>query len=262
MKHGLPKYICVLPLLSCLAFLPLPLLAQQSPAASQSEPTRLIGDIGLGANIAPTIARSSSANTGAVPYANFDYGRIFARIDTFGVKLVPMGYGSLELVTRYIGDGYTPLHTSQGGLDQRKSSLPIGIGTLQTTPVGAFFVNAFHDANKSGGNLVDLIYAAEFDSGPFAFYPQAGAEYRSSAYVRYFYGVSAAESARSGLAAYQPRDTVNPFLGLFIEAKVSGHWYVNANLRRTWLDHAVSSSPLVARHAANSALLSVSYRFE
>ncbi|MFZ6646178.1 MipA/OmpV family protein [Undibacterium sp. TJN25] len=254
MKPGWTKFAYALPFLT----LSPPLLAQESPA----ETARLIGDIGVGANIAPTIARSSTSNTSAVPYANFDYGRLFARIDTFGVRLVPAGYGSLELVARYIGDGYTPLPTAQGGLDRRKSSLPIGLGTLQTTPLGAVFLNAFHDANKSGGNLVDLIYAAEFDTGPFALYPQAGAEYRSSAYVRYFYGVSAAESARSGLAVYQPRDAVNTFVGLFIEAKVSGHWYVNANLRRTWLNNTISASPLVARHASNSALLSLSYRFE
>ncbi len=224
--------------------------------------SHLVGDIGLGANTAPTIAHSLSSSTRAIPYANFDYGRIFARIDTFGVKLVPAGCGSLELVTRVIGDGYTPAPAGSVALDRRKSSVPVGLGTLQITPVGAVFLNAYRDVGKSGGNLVDLIYAAEFDVGSIALYPQAGAEYRSSAYVRYFYGVSPAEAGRSGIAAYQPRDAVNPFAGLFVEAKISGNWYLNANLRRTWLDSSVSASPLVGRRTSNSGLVALSYRFE
>lgn len=237
---------------------------QQIEAAATDDPLpmRLVGDVGIGIDNAPPVARGQTHALSAVPYANFDYGRVFARIDTFGVRTLPAGYGYLELVGKFNEDGYTPTRTALGGFDHRKTSVPLGLGTLQVTPVGAFFVNLFRDVDRSKGNLADLIYAAEIDTGPLAIYPQAGVEYQSSAYTRYFYGVSGDESRRSGVAAYQPRAASNPFLALFVEAHVSGNWYVNANLRRTWLGSAVADSPLVPRHTVDTGLVAVSYRFK
>ena len=239
--------------------------AQQIDAGAAADdplPMRLIGDVGLGIDNAPPVARGQSHALSAVPYANFDYGRVFARIDTFGVRTLQAGYGYLELVGKFNEDGYTPAPTALGRLDHRKTSIPLGLGTLQVTPVGAFFVNLFRDVDQSGGNIADLIYAAEIDTGPLAIYPQAGVEYQSSTYTRYFYGVSTDEAHRSGLQAYQPRAASNPFLALFVEAHVSGNWYVNANVRRTWLGSAVADSPLVPRHTVDTGLVAVSYRFK
>jgi len=232
--------------------------AQEAPAA---EPMRLVGDVGLGADVAPPLAHAQAGNSGAIPYANFDYGPVFARIDSFGAKLLPLAYGSVELVTRVLEDGYTPA-SAQGWRDRRRASLPVGIGTLQTTPVGAVFANVYRDAGDSKGALADLIYAAEIDTGPLAIYPQAGVEWRSRAYVAYYYGVSPAEAGHAALAIYAPGHASDLFGALFMEAKISGNWYVDANMRRTWLDASIGRSPLVRRHAADTGLVALSYRFK
>jgi outer membrane protein len=218
------------------------LLLAQGLHAEPADTTdwKLVGDVGIGVNAAPTPARAQSRQTTAVPYLNFDAGPAFARIDMFGVKLLPVGAGHIELLTRVLSDGYTPRMTDG---QRRHDSLPIGLGTLQVTPVGAFMVNAYRDVGKSGGHLVDL--------GPVALYPQAGLEYRSSAYVRYY----------NGTAAYQPGAADSPFAALFAECHLGGHWYLNGNLRRTWLATSVAASPLVRRGKLDSGLLAVSYRF-
>ncbi|WP_296002331.1 MipA/OmpV family protein [Rugamonas sp.] len=259
-RHG-----ALLPLATLLTALSAPAHAQQADAGATADypsPMRLIGDIGLGVDNAPPVGRGQSHAVNAIPYANADYGRAFARIDTVGLRVLPAGYGYLELVGKFNEDGYTPLRTALGRFDQRKTSVPLGLGTLQVTPVGAFFVNVFRDVGRSKGNLADLIYAAEIDAGPLAIYPQAGLEYQSSAYTRYFYGVSGDEARRTGVAAYQPGAATNPFAALFIEAHVGGNWYVNANLRRTWLGGSVGASALVARHTADTGLVALSYRFK
>ncbi len=222
------------------------LLLAQGLHAAQTDTAdwKLAGDVGLGVNAAPTPARAQSRQTTAVPYLNFDAGPLFARIDTFGVKLWPAGAGSVELLTRVLSDGYTP---PAPHAQRRHDALPIGLGTLQVTPAGAFMVNVYHDAGKSGGNLADLMYAAEIDTGPLALYPQAGLEYRSSAYVRYFDGASGPANS--------------PFAALFAERHLGGHWYLNGNVRRTWLGASIAGSPLVRRSQLNSGLLAVSYRF-
>ncbi len=180
-----------------------------------------------------------------VPYANFDYGPVFARIDTFGVKLAPVGHGSVELLTRVMEDGYrgsAPPHA------QQRSSVPLGLGTLPVTPAGAFMGNLYRDLGKSHGAMLDLMYAAEIERGRYAFYPQAGIEYRSANYVRYDDGVA--------------RSASNPFAGLLVEAQLGGHCYLVANLRRSWLDASIRSNPAVRRGALDSGLVAVSYRFD
>lgn len=219
------------------------------------------GDIGMGVNYKSEIGHSNSSPERAIPYANFDYGRLFARVDTFGIKLTPMGYGDLELVTRVIDDGYTP-SSINGNLNARQSSVPIGLGTLQITPIGGILFNVFHDANKSKGNLIDLILGEELKTEYVVLYPQIGAEYRSHQYVNYFYGVSSQEAAVIHSASYLPGSATNLFIDLLAEVKISGCWYLDVNLRKTWLDSVISTSPLVDRRSNVSGLLAVSYRFQ
>lgn len=220
----------------------LALLALLCAGGAQAQ---LVGDVGLGVSVAPVALPAQSRNASAVPYANFDYGPVFARIDTFGVKLAPAGYGSVELLTRVLEDGYrgsAPPHT------QQRSSIPLGLGTLQVTPAGAFMANLYRDLGKSHGALLDLMYAAQIERGRYAFYPQAGLEYRSASYIRYYDGVA--------------RSASNPFAGLLVEAQLGGHWYLVANLRRTWLDASIRSNPAVRRRSLDSGLVAVSYRFD
>lgn len=172
---------------------------------------RIDGDIGLGGYYTRSILRGKSEPAAVLPYGYFDYGRAFVRIDTFGIKTVPMGYGHLELVGRVTLDGFKADTASLQGLTDRKDSIPLGIGTFQETPIGGFFVNAFHDVGKSRGNLFEAIYVGELKSSRFVFYPQVGAEYLSGQYVGYDCGVSATESTASRYAAYQPGGAFNPF---------------------------------------------------
>lgn len=222
----------------------LALLCAACAQAQQAAP-RLVGDIGLGVSVAPVAVPAQARSGSVVPYANFDYGPAFARIDTFGVKLAPVGYGSVELLTRVLEDGYRASAPPQA---QQRASVPLGLGTLQLTPVGAFMANLYRDLGKSHGTLLDLMYAAEIERGRVAIYPQAGVEYRSANYIRYYDGVA--------------RSATNPFAALLVETKLGGHWYLVANLRRTWLDDSIRSNPAVRRRSLDSGLVAISYRFD
>lgn len=221
----------------------------------------LVGDLGFGSNHSPSPARSSTSENRLIPYINAEYGRFFGRIDTFGIDVVPVAYGNLELVTRSIDDGYTPA-TTYGNLERRRPSVPIGLGTLQTLPSGAVLFNVYHDVNQSKGNLADLLFAEELDTDYFSFYPQIGAEYRSGNYVDYYFGLSPEEAAQVKLHSYRPGSATNLFVDLFAEIKITGHWYVNANFRKTWFDQSITASPLVNRHFTSAGFIALSYRFE
>lgn len=230
-------------------------------AQAEEFPQNIDGDIGLGTFYRSRIVPSQTARVSVLPYVYFSYGRAVIRVDTLGVKTGKLGYGYLEIVGRISQDGFDADTTALAGLNNRRTSIPLGIGTLQVTPIGAFFMNAFHDVNKSGGNLLEVIYAGKVESSSMTFYPLLGAEYLSKEYVRYYYGVSSLEAANSQYPAYQPAGAFNPLLGLTLNAKLTDKYHINFYLRRRWLSGSVQDSPIVDRKFLDTGYVALSYRF-
>jgi outer membrane protein len=210
------------------------------------------GDLGLGAYRIDNIA---GAGEGAAlfPYIYGDWGRWYGRVDTFGYKAVPMGYGHLELSTRISFEGYRPV---QSGLGKRASPRLLGVGTFQETPVGGFFLYAFHDT-VSGGAMLDATYAAEFQWRALTVYPELGLTRRSASYVQHLYGVSGAESALASVPAYMAGASTVPNAGWAMEWKLGGDYKWVGEFKRRWLDRGISQSPLVQKATQNSVLLAV-----
>ena len=248
-----------------LAFMGSVALAVTSVVHAQPVPLtdRLVGDVGGAVYATQTVIRSKTNDTIVLPYLFADYGRFFARIDTFGVKTLPIGYGYLELVGRVSTDGWRANTAALGGLTDRRAPMPLGIGTFQQTPYGVFVVNAFVDANKSRGSLFEASYLAEFKLGRASIFPQVGFEHRSAKYSNYLYGVTTAESLASGYAAYNAGSSTAPILGLGVDLPLGeSQWFINLELRRKWLSSSVYNSPLVARKTQDFGLVALSYRFK
>lgn len=232
-----------------------------APATAQ-EATRVKGDMGVAIYASNNPVRTDGDTLIPVPYGYFDYGPAFVRFDTFGVKLLPVGYGHLELLGRVNLDGYRTDNPVLRGLQMRHSSRPLGLGTFQETPWGGVFLNAFHDVRASHGDMFEIIYAAQIELGRHTLYPMAGVEHLSSAYTRYYYGVSAAEAATSRFATYTPAATTTPMLGMTWEFPLGGPWNADVYALRRWLGPAITRSPLVDKHTQDEAFISISYRYE
>jgi outer membrane protein len=223
---------------------------------------RLDGDIGLGTYYTHSIIRGKVDEKNVLPYLDFDYARMFARIDTMGIKTVALGNGNLELVGRISQDGFSTNTSDLLGIENRKTPIPLGIGTLQITSVGGFVFNAFHDVRRSQGNLIETIYAGEFDLPRVTFYPMVGIEYESGKYVRYYYGISTAEAINSQYPAYQPAGTLNKFVGLISDINLNDTYHLNCHFRRKWLGDSIQFSPIVNQKYQDTAYLALSYRFK
>lgn len=249
------KAVLVAGLLLQVAFAPNALAAETNEFTP-----RLEGDLGLGVMSTQSIVASKSNTTSLIPYANATYGRWFARIDTVGLKTAKIGWGHLEVIGRVNFDALKADTARLAGLNDRKMSAPIGLGSLQVTPVGAFFVNAFHDFGASRGNLLEGIYALQFDTAKVSWYPQVGVQRWSADYVRYHYGVTAAESVRSGIASYAPGATTSSFIGALAEVPLGEKWWLNLEARHTWLGSAIANSPIVSRKTQTTGFVAASYR--
>lgn len=231
-------------------------------AQADEFPPNIDGDIGPGVFYKSRIVPGNARQTSVLPYAYFDYDRAFIRLDTLGVKTRKLGYGYLEIVGRYSQDGFDAGAGSLAGLQNRQASIPLGIGTMQVTPIGAFFIDAFHDVNKSGGNLFEVIYVGKLAAPWLTFYPLLGAEYRSKEYVRYYYGISPQEAANSQYAAYEPAGALIPLMGLMADARLTEEYHLNLYVRRRWLDSSIQDSPIVDRKFLDTGFIALSYRFK
>ena len=225
-------------------------------------PEILQGDLGVGGYYTGAIVRGSQDTPVYLPYTNLQYQRAFVRIDTPGIKTLAMGYGHLELIGRISFDGIDTHTSNLRGLNTRKPSLPLGIGTLQITPVGGFHFNLFHDVGASQGHRFEFSYAAQIDLTPVTLYPLVGSEYLSQNYVGYYYGVSAQEATASSFTYYQPTGTLNNYIALIAHIKLSNEFYLNAYARYKKLGSAISASPIVNKQFMDTAYIAMSYRFK
>jgi outer membrane protein len=218
-------------------------MALSTPVLADGAP-HFAGDLGLGVERTQACAPGARARVRALPYAYGDYGPLFVREDTFGVKLLPVGWGSLELVGRASTEG---TDADGPGLAHRANPRPVGVGTFQETPWGGVFADAFVDT-VSGGTLLEASYAAEVPVGPVTFYPQVGLVRRSARYDAHLDDVHAASTT--------------PVLQLSAELPVGGKWVVLAHAQVEPIPHALRESERVDARERASVFVALAWRFK
>jgi hypothetical protein len=93
------------------------------------------GELGLGVYLKRGMVNEVGGSVLVLPYVYGDYGRFFARVDTFGLKTLPLGSGHLELVARVNTKGFDAARTALRGVGDRRNPVPIGVGTMQHTQI-------------------------------------------------------------------------------------------------------------------------------
>ena len=237
------------------------LLAAGAGAAAAQTGERFVGELGAGLFATQPVARGHDTSTPVLPYVYGEYGRWFARVDTFGFKTLALGNGHVELVARYNTEGYKADRAPLTGLRNRGNPTPLGLGTAQSLPFGRLFVYAMHDPS-SGGSILEATFGTRVQAGALKLYPLLGVEHRTRAWVDHLYGVSAAEAAASGRRAYAAPASTVAMTGLAASWPLAGRLSLEAQWRYHWLDAAITDSPLVARAGQHRAYLVLTQRFD
>jgi len=226
-------------------------------------PDRIKGDIGAAVYSTNLNIGSSSSQSMALPYGFFDYQRFAMRIDQLAFKTLPVGFGYLEIVGKVDPDSYNVKSTINGQTINKGYQVPIGLGTFQDTPIGAFFLNAYHDFGKSKGNLLELNYFAEIELfSKVVLYPQVGIEHQSGSFANYYYGVTSGQAQITGYQAYTASSSNNPLAGFLLEIPVAEDWYLNLYGKRKWLGSGVNNSPVLTRSFQDTMFMALAYRFK
>ena len=239
--------------------LALPLGAQE-PAPSAQTAWTLQGDLGLGAFAKRSHVVGREDRTSLLPFGYATWGRLFLRVDTFGVETWRFGYGALEFVGRIDLENSTNTQSDFSSLFKGENAVPVGLGTFQRLPWGGLFAHVYQDVGASRGQLAEVRYAARLGGSRLVLYPQVAVEWRSSSFNQTYYGVEPGNS--QGLPVYNPGASVNPILALAGEWRLTGAWFLNFQLRRKWLASSVADSPRVQRSTLDDGYLAVSYRFK
>jgi len=228
-----------------------------------SLPDHIVGDVGAAVYSSNLHIGTEGTQSFVLPYAFFDYERFFVRIDEVGIKTFKMGYGYFEVIGKINLDTYKVKSPINGNSINRSDPIPLGLGTFQETPIGGFFVNAYHDFGKSKGALYELMYFAEIETyKKVMIYPQVGIERQSSQYANYYYGINSGESNLTGYVAYNSPATNNLLAGLMVEIPVVDNWYINIYGKRKWMGGGINNSPAMNRSFQDNVLMALAYRFK
>lgn len=147
-------------------------------------------------------------------------------------------------------------------LSNRSLSAMAGVAVRHTATWGIVQANVQKEISGHGGGIAaDAKYAFPIPTARVTLIPGIGAGYASSDLNDYYFGVSAAESARSGLAAYRAGSGVAPYIDLTAVMPLGAHWTATGSLRRTRLSDAVKDSPMTDGSYMDSAVIALSYGF-
>lgn len=233
-------------------------LLSVTPVIALAQSGGFVGDIGAMALTSSAVVKGAERSTTVMPYVYGDWGPFFARVDTLGIKTLPVGDGHIELAMRISTEDVKAGKTAYPAAGDRSAPLPVGVGTFQRTALGGLFAYAMHDP-RSGGQFGELNWAGKLDVGPVKLYPQLGVQYRSADYVRHLYGIDAAQSQATSLPIYRPGASFTPMATLQATVPLSGPWALQLVTRYRRLDDAVAHSPLVNRSSQVSGFAAVTY---
>lgn len=147
-------------------------------------------------------------------------------------------------------------------LDDRKLSASANLGYALNTEFGRFQAILGVDVlGRSDGILFTGIYSYPMSFGRTQVIPSVAVTYADANFNDYYYGISAKESARSGLAAYDAGASVTPMLGLHVIHSFDEHWSVYGSSSLTILAKEAKDSPMVEDKVRFGVGAGVTYRF-
>ena len=252
-------------------------LIQASPAIAQdlddTGPDSWRFSAGLGVVSQPKYPGSDPRRTSVLPLLSANYGRYFIG-GTPGAG-VPFGVGALLVRDTHWRLGVGLGYDFEKPRKESDSSRFTGLGDVDRTALGSLF-GGYEDRwwavrgnvrTDIGGKHEGTLATLELE-GRWAVDEQlmlsAGPSvtWADSNYMRTFYGVSASQSASSGLAAYSTSSGIETVrLNLGAAYRLTPSWSLGARLSFGTLHGEAASSPITEKQQQNTFGLFANYRF-
>lgn len=212
-------------------------------------------------------AYDTDGKLSVMPLFLYDNNRIYAEGAHFGYYPYKNDKHWVRIGVAYDGTSFDPSDANTlalQGLDKRKSSLNATVSYMYISPYGGLELVAAQDVlDRSDGQTVSLAHRGRFYlmDNKLVVYPKVGIMWRSEDYNNYYYGISADESARTGLPRHHTTSSISPFIS------ASAHYHFNdkfglfAHQRVDWLSSTQKDSPMVDGSTDISTNIGITYTF-
>ena len=204
-----------------------------------------------------------SSNLTPVPLLNLERGRFSLRGIQARYRLWQKSHGTLSAVVQPRLQSYDENDSpALAGMDSRRWTVEGGLRYSLQAGAWGFDLQGLtdllgrHDGHEVTAGLDYRLVALS----RFQLSPGAGVVWQSAALVDYYYGVRPDE-ARPGRPAFAGKAALSPYASLVGRLRLVGRWGLLAYARHTWLDDAITDSPIVARDTSYSGVLAITYAF-
>ena len=241
-------------------------VAMLSPVAvAQSLPVDPNARLSVGANVGYIAdAYATDRSISVMPQVFFDNNRWYAEGAEAGVYAYKDSVHHARVGLTYDGRSFdaSDANGALRGLDDRKASVLAHASYMHVTPVGGFRIKATTDiSGRHDGLAVSATHVSRFEHNKATVYPSVGITWHNEDYNQYYYGVSAAESLRTGIQVYHAKSGWSPFLSAMVNYDINDRFTLFGYQRLEWLSGAQKDSPMTDKNMGSTTRIGINYKF-
>ncbi|MEN2472187.1 MipA/OmpV family protein [Burkholderia sp. GS2Y] len=216
--------------------------------------------LGAGAGIEEAPYKGYGTRFTPIPLIFFENKWVHAFGTSLDLKIGNWNGVSVSLRGKYaLGDGYKQSDAPiLNGMQDRHGAFWYGPALSWRTAFGTLSGDFLAGGNK--GERASIDFGKSFEYGRFSIEPHVGAEWLSSKYVDYYYGVRPSE-VRAGRPAYSGKSTFDVSVGARVDYKFTRHQAVIFDVGASRSGSGITDSPLVGKRFTPQARIGYLYQF-
>ena len=224
--------------------------------------------IGASVGHSQSIYRDTSTDSVWLPAIFYTGEHLYFHGAELGYSFLPIRSSPLNfsVMARYHGQSFDPSDSSNAQmqrLDEREASLLAGGKISATTQVGSFSASVAFDINEEyDGHLIGLHWGLpSITIEEWLVQLSFAYLYNDKKMADYYYGVSAAEAARTTFAQYQPDSAGQTSVAIRFSRELTSQLSLSLGGRYTQFNNQVSNSPIVSDDSILSGNVTLIYTF-
>jgi outer membrane protein len=232
----------------------------EEPKAAEDHARWAIGGLGM---YQTNIYRDGEAEFNALPWVEFEYGKFSLDRNKITYELYENDWFEIAPVIEADFQGYEAADSPfLGGMKDRDMAFHAGVeGEIEVGPAEIEFGLRQDITGTNKGFIGELSVGLDAPvTDNLMLGASVGAEYYSSKYSDYYYGVTASE-ARAGRAQYDVGGTINPTIELNAQYRISESWKAGMMAEYIHFDSKISDSPIIDASGQGQVMFGVAYEF-
>jgi outer membrane protein len=216
--------------------------------------------LGVGAGIEQAPYKGFGTRFTPIPLVSLDNKWVHAFGTTVDLKIGKWSNVSFALRGKFaVGDGYRQSDAPiLNGMQNRNGAFWYGPALAWRTSFGTLSGDFLAGGNK--GEMASIDFSKSFEYGNFSLAPHVGAEWVSSKYVDYYYGVRPSE-VRADRPQYTGKSTYDMSVGTRVDYRFTRHQIVILDIGVSHLGSGITDSPLVGKRFIPQAKVGYLYQF-